>query len=307
MTMTQFTSRLTVPSQVVSPAWHPETAPHQHLVGFYDSEEFLVALVADFAGEALHEGDGVIVVATPEHRSAFEAALSSSGVDLAGAVTTGRYLALDAAECLERFMAEGAPDPVRFDDMVCGALERTAAGGCRVRIYGEMVALLWDAGDLTSAIALEDLWNDLAAEVEFTLLCAYPTCAFEDLDSGTSYRRICNQHSAVIPCEEHAMLGGADDQQRAVALIQQETMAPRAQQSRVGADRVVTEIACDETLSAGARRHEPGDRRVVQPGVRPATAGHAPPNAHLHDSPGGRLLVDSLGTLSSRLRYSRPN
>jgi hypothetical protein len=49
-----------------------------------------------------------------------------------------------------------------------------------MRVYVEMVALLWDDGDMASVPALEDLWNDLARLRTFSLLCAYPTRAFDD-------------------------------------------------------------------------------------------------------------------------------
>ncbi len=215
----------------------PEASGHQHVVQFYDSEEFLVATVAGFVGPALDGGDGAIVVATAAHRRAFEAALVAAGVDVAAAVASDRYLAFDAAERLEAFMVGDAPDADRFADIVGGVIERAAAGGRRVRIYGEMVALLWDAGNVVSAIALEDLWNDLAAEREFTLLCAYPMSSFDDSGSAAAFKRICDQHSTVIPSEDYAMVGGADAQQREVARLQQEAAALRADVARLETER----------------------------------------------------------------------
>jgi hypothetical protein len=58
-------------------------------------------------------------------------------------------------------MVGGAPEGERFRDTIGALIERTAAGGRRVRVFNEMVALLWDAGDVASTLALEDLWNDL--------------------------------------------------------------------------------------------------------------------------------------------------
>ena len=37
-----------------------------------------------------------------------------------------------------------------------------------------MVALLWHQGNVAAAIELETLWNDLAEDRRFSLLCAYP-------------------------------------------------------------------------------------------------------------------------------------
>ena len=265
-------------------------AVHQHVVEFYDSETFLVGTVAGFVGPALNDGDAAIVVATPAHRSAFEAALRTSGVDLASAVATDRYLAFDARECLGTFMAGGTLDPEHFAEMVGGAIERAAAGGRRVRIYGEMVALLWDDGDVVSAIAHEDLWNDVATDREFMLLCAYPMRAFADADSGIPFRRICDQHSTVIPSEDYAMLGGDDVEQRVAAEMQQEAAVLKAELTRLRAER---------TLAAAAY----GDQLLSELPLGPRPPAPSP-RAALLGSPGGRLLVESLGTLSNRLRYA---
>ena len=71
---------------------------HEHLVGFYETEEFLVDTVSGFVGPALHDGDAAIVVATATHRSAFDAALHASGVDVAAAVAADRYLTPPASK-----------------------------------------------------------------------------------------------------------------------------------------------------------------------------------------------------------------
>jgi hypothetical protein len=77
----------------------------------------------------------------------FEAALADAGVDLEAAVGEGRYLAFDAAAVLTRFMVAGRPNASRFRETVGPLVDRAAEGGRRVRVYGEMVALLWDDGD----------------------------------------------------------------------------------------------------------------------------------------------------------------
>ena len=92
-----------------------------------------------------------------------------------------------------------------------------------MRAYGEMVALLWDDGDVASALALEDLWNDLGDVRAFELLCAYPMSAFEDPDSAAPFKRVCEQHSSVIPSEGYSLLTDDGERTRAVARLQQET------------------------------------------------------------------------------------
>jgi hypothetical protein len=48
-----------------------------------------------------------------------------------------------------------------------------------LRIFGEMVAVLWNDGKHDAALSLEELWNDLREEHDFSLFCAYPLKCFE--------------------------------------------------------------------------------------------------------------------------------
>jgi hypothetical protein len=218
---------------------HSRTAPrpghtscaHDHLVEFYESDEFLVATVTDFVVAALRGCDAVVVVATLRHRVAFAEAICAEGIDLDAAERDGRYQALDAAELLSSFMVDGAPDPVRFEQEAGAVIDRAAMDGRHVAIYGEMVALLWADGDVASTVALEDMWNDLAASRSFSLLCAYPLQAFDD-SGRAAFRHICAQHSTVIPAEGYSLAMTADQQQRIVAHLQQETAALRAELRR---------------------------------------------------------------------------
>jgi hypothetical protein len=173
---------------------------HDHLVQFYETEEFLVATVADYLSPALRGDGSGVVVATAEHRDAIAAALGAAGVDVDAAVRDDRYRAIDATELLSMFMVGGAPDPVRFREVIAAIIDRASTGDRAVSVYGEMVALLWADGDVTSTIAVEDLWNALVAERGFSLFCGYPIRAF-DVQSQSAFKHICGQHSAVVSAE----------------------------------------------------------------------------------------------------------
>ncbi len=200
-----------------SPHTPGQTAPgHDHVVEFYETEAFLVGTVADFVVPALRCGDAAIVVATAQHRAAFAAAIDAEGVDLAAAIADGRYQAFDAADLLATFMVDGAPDADRFEAVIGTVVDRAAASGRRVKVYGEMVALLWADGEVNSTIAVEDLWNDLAAERSFSLLCAYPMGDFDDA-TRAAFKQICTQHSEVLPVEAPAPDDALADELRAQA------------------------------------------------------------------------------------------
>lgn len=192
-----------------------EAHRHEHVVEFYETTACLVATVADFVVPALRDGAAAVVVATREHRDAFAAAIRAEGVDLDVAAAEGRFTSLDAGELLAAFMVAGAADRARFDRVVGDTLDRAAEGGRAVKVYGEMVALLWADGDVTSTIAVEDLWNDLALSRSFSLLCAYPMQGFDD-DARAAFKQICTQHSHVIGAEGSSTAAG-EDEERGIA------------------------------------------------------------------------------------------
>jgi PAS domain-containing protein len=224
-----------------------EGCDRSHVVEFHETEEFLVETVSGFLGSALHDGDAAIVIATATHRRAFEAALGASGIDVAAALD--RYLALDAGELLQKFMLDGSPDAERFRDTIGVMIER-AGDDQQVRVFGEMAALLWDAGDVASTIALEDLWNLLEAKHELARMCAYPLRAFEDEASGAAFEQICGQHTTVVPSESFSLLGSVDAQRRAVARLQQADCALRADVARLRAEReIIDDLAHGDAVT----------------------------------------------------------
>lgn len=196
--------------------------PQDHVVGFYESEPFLVESVVRFLAPGLRAGDSAILVETLSHREQVEAALLAEGIDVAGAARRGRLLAVDADELLTKFMVAGSPDPGRFTDRVGGLVDRGRSGGRTVCAHGEMVALLWDRGDIAAALALEDLWNELLATRPCKLLCTYPMGAFDDEATSQAFRTVCHQHDAVVPSESYSRLADEDARQRTVAILQHE-------------------------------------------------------------------------------------
>jgi hypothetical protein len=145
-----------------------------HVVQFYDRAEDLTANVGRYLAGALHAGGGAIVAATGAQLEAFSARLPAEGVNFASARASGDLIVLDAAETLATLMVNGRPDRARFDTVIGHIVREQVASGRPIRVYGEMVALLWDQGLVTGAIELEDLWNDLGGRVPMSLFCAYP-------------------------------------------------------------------------------------------------------------------------------------
>ncbi|HEY4912181.1 MAG TPA: PAS domain S-box protein, partial [Methylomirabilota bacterium] len=174
-----------------------------HVVQFYNDEPFLLDAIGRFIGPALGAGEACLIIATASHHAQIAEQLTARGFDLSALSERGRYVTLDAAETLSRFMVDGWPDEKRFLEVVGATVARAVAAGQvpHVHAFGEMVALLCAEGRVEAAIRLEELWNDLAKTLAFSLLCAYPLAAFRGQSSGATLLRICGAHSCAFPSE----------------------------------------------------------------------------------------------------------
>jgi hypothetical protein len=172
---------------------------HTHLVAVYDRNAELTATVAEFLSDAIEGRGTAVVIATLAHRRAIASALESRGVALDDLVCAGRYRSIDARDALDAFMREGHPDPEAFMDVVSDLIASSSAAGSPVHVFGEMIALLWDDGNVAAALDLESLWNRAANRAQFTLLCAYGRGSLERGDDLASAKGMCDRHSAVLP------------------------------------------------------------------------------------------------------------
>ncbi|MGH7659591.1 MAG: MEDS domain-containing protein [Vulcanimicrobiaceae bacterium] len=136
----------------------------KHFVQFYGKDETaLIDSVQSFLADGLKGDSPGIVIATNDHLEKFRDALSGHR----------NVLFLDAHEALAKFMAGGKPNRALFDATIGKAVRERAPSGY-LHAYGEMVAVLWEAGNQDAAIRLEELWNELLASVPFALYCGYP-------------------------------------------------------------------------------------------------------------------------------------
>jgi anti-sigma regulatory factor (Ser/Thr protein kinase) len=171
--------------------------PHDRVVLFYE-EAHLRRGAGDFLSEAVRSDDVALVIATPSNLQLLEDTLARDGIDVVAAHAAGRWNTLDAAETMASFMVKGRPDRCAFEAVVGELVRSSATRGGTIRAYGEMVALLWGRGDITAAIELEELWNDLGRSVPFSLFCSYPTSMLSDATDPTGSTQASRQQSLVL-------------------------------------------------------------------------------------------------------------
>jgi signal transduction histidine kinase/ActR/RegA family two-component response regulator len=202
-----------------------------HFVQFYEDDAFLVDAIGRFIGGGLEAGDAAVVLATERHRSGLADRLRARGLDPAALREAPGYVELDAAETLTRLLVRGRVDERRFVEIIGGALARASQARRRpcVRVFGELVALLWADGRHDAALRVEELWNDLARVHAISLLCAYPMRGFDRDAHRGAFLRICAEHDEVVPDESFTALGSTRERDRRVAELQQKARSLEAE------------------------------------------------------------------------------
>lgn len=143
-----------------------------HAVQFYNDDVFLIDAVAAFITAESKDSATTIVVATDKHCEELSIALQATNSEWKDNVVY-----FDAIELLSAFMVDGWPNQRRFISTVGDIVERAAVRG-PVRIFGEMVAVLWAEGKT---------W------------AGYPMASFPDQRVDLSFLQVCHTHTKVHP------------------------------------------------------------------------------------------------------------
>jgi len=155
----------------------PMAEPRTHGVQLYGSDEAaLVIGVARYVADGLARNEGVLVITTTTHWGALLGRLRREHVDIAHPVRDATLVFLPAEGVLARLMKEGRPRWESFEALVGTDIRRlrVRAEPSGVRVFGEVVGLLWQQGLCAAALELEGLWNRLLATDPFQLACPYP-------------------------------------------------------------------------------------------------------------------------------------
>jgi len=231
-----------------------------HLCQFYSADDglSLAKNVARYIADGVAFRSNVIVVATEANKAAFCRELLAMGIDAKRQVG---IVFLDADDMLAQFMVEGYPDPAYFEKNI-GSLVRDAfVPDCGLRIYGEMVGVLWSAGRHSAAIRLEQLWNKLQRDVPFRLFCGYPIDVFSEEFETVAVEAVVCAHSHLLPSTSARKL------ESVIARAMEDVMGSRVQpllrRGDVPQDLGGTPLPAGEALILWLRDHAPAQAHTV--------------------------------------------
>lgn len=169
-----------------------------HMVLLYKNSDTLIRKITEFVTNGFAKGEPATLVLRSAHEQLLEQELHLLGYDLNVLQATKRLTLHDADDTLKKLMVNGMPDPRVFAGILQPIFEQTGPQAGNIRIYGEMVAVLWAEGNKRAALALEQMWNDSAATQQYDLFCAYSHADLSDTDFATVLSDIDRCHSRVI-------------------------------------------------------------------------------------------------------------
>jgi DNA-binding NarL/FixJ family response regulator len=172
-----------------------------HEVQFYSDDSLFLDGFTRFLGAALKTGSPAVFIGTASHRNMLLGRLHAESPDIRTAIRQGRYVALDAVEFLSNFMVSDMPDTGWFlkavDDLIVAARKEANGEHLRVAACGECAHMLWAQGKADAAIRLEELWNQIAKTYNVDILCGYSLESLRSDEDSDTFRRVCEEHSAV--------------------------------------------------------------------------------------------------------------
>jgi hypothetical protein len=146
----------------------------RHFAQLHRRSETLTGAVGQFVETGLRRGNGVVVIASALHTEEVFDRLAEERIDVGSFLRCGQLVVRDAQAMLDTIMRGGTPDEGAFRRAIASVLESVHAFGRPApRAYGEMVNLLWRAGQTAAALRLEGFWNELARLYPFGLFCGY--------------------------------------------------------------------------------------------------------------------------------------
>jgi hypothetical protein len=172
--------------------------PYHHME-IYKDETALAAIVARLVMQARHVGQPVLVISTASSRRQIDAALKANNID----VETGEIRdveMLDSHQVLNDILVDGRPDPGRFKKVIGSILARLCGSQrpCVPIVFADMADVLVRGDNTSAALALEILWNRLAVDHTFSLLCGYAAGKLDErIPTDKELQAICDQHNYI--------------------------------------------------------------------------------------------------------------
>lgn len=174
-----------------------DIVPTEHVIQLYDNEASFIQTLGGFVEDGCNAQEPCLIIAMAEHLYDLEACLVSRGHNIDELLASNKYFPFVAEDILAGFMVNGWPDEDLFFKKINALLAPFRNNNIKVRVFGEMVAILWAQGNYPATIQLEQLWNKFCKNENLCLFCAYPKDIFS-VAHANALQHICGAHTKII-------------------------------------------------------------------------------------------------------------
>jgi KaiC/GvpD/RAD55 family RecA-like ATPase len=155
-----------------------DPAPGSHIVYPYTDENKVVQAIRHYTSSGLSRDEAVVLILSEPHRESLILLLKAEAFNIEMLQSKGQLVILDAAQLLSSLMVGDRPDATVFRAVIKRIIDQAgrdlASGRHRkVRLFGEMVSILWMSGKPKAALRLEELWNEVTDTYPVSLFCTY--------------------------------------------------------------------------------------------------------------------------------------
>jgi len=179
-----------------------DIARFDHVLQLYENDVIFIDTLIGFVESTIRANQIAIVIATNSHLTALEAQLENHGHTIEKLIADHIFIPVSAEDTLDEVFVDDSVDENRFMQVLSNFLDHAKHNQKKVRVFGEMVALLWAQGNKDAALQLEHVANRISKQEAFIRYCAYPKELFT---ADGSDKSVCDCHSKIISGSEQQL------------------------------------------------------------------------------------------------------
>jgi hypothetical protein len=155
-----------------------DPATGSHIVYPYTDESKVVQAIRHYTSSGLSRDEAVVLIVSEPHRESLILLLKAEAFNIERLQSKGQLVILDAGQLLSSLMVGDRPDATVFRALIKRIIDQagrdlTSGRHRKVRLFGEMVSILWRSGQPQAALRLEELWNEVTDNYPVSLFCTY--------------------------------------------------------------------------------------------------------------------------------------
>jgi signal transduction histidine kinase len=171
-----------------------------HIVQIYSDKNDLAETVSYFTAQGLNNNEAVLLVCRSEHHDLFTQQIQKKYIDTEDLAMAGQLVIISAETAKTSIISDNKPVYEYFERSIGKIVQAMVKKYKKLRIYGEIVDILAEEGNMMAAVELENYWNRLLKKHDFCLFCAYHQKNVKNSPEREFHiSTLCTQHTHVIP------------------------------------------------------------------------------------------------------------